>query len=309
MSELLKHFLNQLSPTGFASLGAYLVSKVLASQTIRDTTGVFRLGCYVFLWSLFIFFVLGLFGLWIYPILGIAGTGGALWIFLVIRGIDENVREHGVTGFHLFMMGLVGGWAIWPFTEPPLVFVLGIGWYFFVACLGLVLWWRGLLGHKVPKVIEDYTDEIRTNPECANAWLDRGIAYREMFEYDKAIEDCTKAINLDLNLASAYHNRGLAYQKHRRLRKRKKATADFVKADKLRAFERAAAEEKQSALSPEAQRTYQESLLTRFQTTQSRDDLRVYVRAMNNTARLQCPKCGAEVKRKNLVTHYYRVHG
>ena len=272
MADILKDSLSHLPPKGFAFLAAYLVSKVLVSKPIRDTTGVFRLGCYVVLWSLFIFFVLGLFGLWIYPLLGFAGTAGALWIFLVIRVIDENVREHGVTGFHLFMMGLVGGWAIWPFTEPPLVFVLGIGWYFFVACLGLVLWWRGLLGHKVPKVIEDYTDEIRTNPECAKA----------------------------------YYNRGVAYAK---LGKKYKAAADFAKADKLRAFERAAAEEKQSALSPEAQRTYQESLLARFQTTQSRDDLRVYVRAMNNTARLQCPKCGAEVKRKNLVTHYYRVHG
>jgi tetratricopeptide (TPR) repeat protein len=62
------------------------------------------------------------------------------------------------------------------------------------------------------------------------AYLNRGLAYNQLGQYDKAIADCTKAIELEPDLADAYYNRAIA---HRKNGDRVKADADHVSAKQL----------------------------------------------------------------------------
>jgi tetratricopeptide (TPR) repeat protein len=50
------------------------------------------------------------------------------------------------------------------------------------------------------------------NPELADAYNNRGIAYAGKGELDRAIEDYNTAIKLNPELADAYYNRGIAYR-------------------------------------------------------------------------------------------------
>ena len=62
------------------------------------------------------------------------------------------------------------------------------------------------------KAIKSYDKAIRLNPKTANAYNKRGVAYQALGQYDKAIQDYDEAIRLHPENASAYHNRGLAYE-------------------------------------------------------------------------------------------------
>lgn len=77
--------------------------------------------------------------------------------------------------------------------------------------------------------VEDFTLAIEQNPQNAEAYHNRGLAYYNNQKYDEAIADCTKAIELDSKLAAAYENRGDAYFKKKLY---EKAIADY-KAIKL----------------------------------------------------------------------------
>ena len=59
--------------------------------------------------------------------------------------------------------------------------------------------------------IVDYTIAIKSNPDYAVAYYNRGIAYKALGEYNAAIADYTTAIRLDPDYAVAYNNRGAAY--------------------------------------------------------------------------------------------------
>jgi tetratricopeptide (TPR) repeat protein len=59
--------------------------------------------------------------------------------------------------------------------------------------------------------IADYTKAIRLNPEYANAFCGRGQAYYHNDDYTKAIKDLNKAIQLDSEYVIAYFLRGAAY--------------------------------------------------------------------------------------------------
>ena len=59
--------------------------------------------------------------------------------------------------------------------------------------------------------IEDLNKAIAINPNYAEAYNNRGIVYNNKGQYDRAIEDYNKAIALDPNYAKAYNNRGFAY--------------------------------------------------------------------------------------------------
>ena len=63
------------------------------------------------------------------------------------------------------------------------------------------------------RAIADYTEAIRLDPKLANAYNNRGTAYRDKGDTDRAIADFTEAIRLDPKYANAYVNRGLAYEK------------------------------------------------------------------------------------------------
>ena len=61
------------------------------------------------------------------------------------------------------------------------------------------------------KAIEDCSQAIQLNPNGADAFSNRGGAYRAKGQYDRAIEDLNQAIRLNPNDADLFNNRGLAY--------------------------------------------------------------------------------------------------
>ncbi len=61
------------------------------------------------------------------------------------------------------------------------------------------------------KAIADYNKAIELKPDYAEAYNNRGVAWKKKKKYDKAIEDYNKAIELEPNDASAYNNRGAAW--------------------------------------------------------------------------------------------------
>jgi tetratricopeptide (TPR) repeat protein len=63
-----------------------------------------------------------------------------------------------------------------------------------------------------PKEALEYLDQaIRLNPELADSYTNRGVAYKYLGQYERAIEAFNQAIRLNPELADAYYNRGIAY--------------------------------------------------------------------------------------------------
>ncbi len=62
------------------------------------------------------------------------------------------------------------------------------------------------------KAINDYDKAIDLNPQSAEAYNNRGAAYSDLKQHQKAINDCDKAIDLNPQDADAYNNRGNAYR-------------------------------------------------------------------------------------------------
>lgn len=61
------------------------------------------------------------------------------------------------------------------------------------------------------KAIRDYNKAIELKPNFAVAYYNRGTVYGEKGEQDRAIRDFNKAIELNPDYAKAYNNRGAAY--------------------------------------------------------------------------------------------------
>ena len=80
---------------------------------------------------------------------------------------------------------------------------------------------------KYQKAIDFFTEAIYSEPEKAEGYLTRGIAYICLEQYKKAVVDFTKAIQNDRTLAIAYANRGIAYD---HLGRHKDALSDYRKA-------------------------------------------------------------------------------
>lgn len=74
------------------------------------------------------------------------------------------------------------------------------------------------------KAVAHYTEAIDLNPELAEAYNNRGVAYYRKGGFDAAIQDYTKAIELEPELADAYTNRGEVWL---HLREWEKAKADL----------------------------------------------------------------------------------
>jgi tetratricopeptide (TPR) repeat protein len=71
------------------------------------------------------------------------------------------------------------------------------------------------LNKEYDKAIEAYNKAIAINPNLAEAYTHRALAYTNKGQYDRAIEDCNKAIAINPNDFKAYNNRGLAYDMQR----------------------------------------------------------------------------------------------
>jgi tetratricopeptide (TPR) repeat protein len=80
------------------------------------------------------------------------------------------------------------------------------------------------------RAIEDYDQAIRITPSDAEAFFNRGIAYRAKGQYDRAIEDYSQAIRLNPNYAIAFYNRGVSWERKNDLQR---ALADFKKFSEL----------------------------------------------------------------------------
>ena len=80
------------------------------------------------------------------------------------------------------------------------------------------------------KAMADFNEAIRLNPNDAEAYYIRGVAYEDKGELDKAIADYTEGIRIDPKNAMAYKIRGDAYEDNGEL---DKAKADHDKASEM----------------------------------------------------------------------------
>ena len=80
------------------------------------------------------------------------------------------------------------------------------------------------------KAIADYNEAIRLKPDAAVAYNNRGNAHADLGEYDMAIADYNEAIRLKPDYADAYYNRGNNYNN---LGEYDKAIADYNEAIRL----------------------------------------------------------------------------
>jgi tetratricopeptide (TPR) repeat protein len=77
------------------------------------------------------------------------------------------------------------------------------------------------------KAIDKFSQMISNNPNSAEAYYQRGSAYKNTGGTERAIEDFSKVIELCNDHAEAYHNRGLLYME---IADAKKAILDFRRA-------------------------------------------------------------------------------
>ena len=85
------------------------------------------------------------------------------------------------------------------------------------------------LGQYQP-AIKDYNQAISLKPAYSEAFYNRGTLYSEIGQYRQAIEDFNQAISLQPHDAEAYHGRGFAYDK---LGQYQQAIEDYNKAISL----------------------------------------------------------------------------
>ncbi|MFO7687296.1 MAG: tetratricopeptide repeat protein [Desulfobacterales bacterium] len=71
--------------------------------------------------------------------------------------------------------------------------------------------WRDAQYVDVQKAVVFLENAIQEDPDFAEAYNNRGNAYREMKQYALAIQDYNKAISLNPNLAKTFNNRGNIY--------------------------------------------------------------------------------------------------
>ncbi|BAQ60537.1 hypothetical protein GM3708_943 [Geminocystis sp. NIES-3708] len=61
------------------------------------------------------------------------------------------------------------------------------------------------------KEVETFSQELRSQPDSADFFYQRGLSYEKLGNYHGAIEDYTEAIKKNSSLAKAYHKRGVLY--------------------------------------------------------------------------------------------------
>ena len=80
------------------------------------------------------------------------------------------------------------------------------------------------------RAIQSYDEAIRLNPQYGNPYNKRGVAYSNLGQYERAIQSYDEAIRLNPEYATVYYNRGLAYEA---LGNSIKAEQDFAKSKEM----------------------------------------------------------------------------
>ncbi|GEM_PF-2079051 len=83
---------------------------------------------------------------------------------------------------------------------------------------------------KYDSATDFFTRAIELKPKNKDAYLFRGLSYRNQRNYKKALEDYNKIIDIDPNYAKAYNNRGVVYWRQKDF---PKALEDYNKTLKL----------------------------------------------------------------------------
>lgn len=65
-----------------------------------------------------------------------------------------------------------------------------------------------LIQKDLKKKLELYTLALNLNDKFLDAWINRGLVYNELGDYEKSISDYNKAIEIDSKCALAFNNRG-----------------------------------------------------------------------------------------------------
>ena len=99
-----------------------------------------------------------------------------------------------------------------------------------IAVDHLKIGYEKIMSKDYTNAIIDFTIAIKSNPNYADAYNNRGWAYYDLGDYNAAISDYTTAIKLDPGNEYAYNNRGLVYSV---LGEYKSAIADHTTAIKL----------------------------------------------------------------------------
>ena len=82
----------------------------------------------------------------------------------------------------------------------------------------------------IDQAIADFTEAIRLDPNYANAYNNRGLAYDDKGDFARAIEDYTQAIRFEPRHVNAHTNRGADYAETGQF---DKAIADYNEAIKI----------------------------------------------------------------------------
>ena len=77
--------------------------------------------------------------------------------------------------------------------------------------IAIVVWLTGSKARNDDAIV-NFTKAIDLNPNDADTYYKRGLAYGSKGDYDDAIVDYTKAIQFNANDAQAYNNRGVVYR-------------------------------------------------------------------------------------------------
>ncbi len=75
-----------------------------------------------------------------------------------------------------------------------------------------------------------FEDSVTTRQQEARAYLNRGLEYNALGQYERAIQSYDEAIRLNPEYATVYYNRGLAYEA---LGNSIKAEQDFAKSKEM----------------------------------------------------------------------------
>ena len=67
---------------------------------------------------------------------------------------------------------------------------------------------RKLVEKDLKKKLELYTFALNLNENFLDAWINRGLVYNELGDFEKSISDYNKAIEIDSKCALAFNNRG-----------------------------------------------------------------------------------------------------